>query len=596
MNLFNIKDPQFLKELSNTELTELSDEIRSFLIESISKTGGHLASNLGVVELTVALHKVFDTPKDKIVFDVGHQVYTHKILTGRIDGFSSLRKFEGLSGFPKFSESEYDAFETGHSSTSISAASGMVVANEHKNSDAQVVAVIGDGALTGGMAFEAINYFGQSNKKMTIILNDNEMSISNNVGAVSKMLKNLRANKNYISFKNILPKFLKRPFHKVTNAIKYTVEGTNIFQALGYKYYGPIDGHNIPKLIKYLEVAKNSSKPVIIHVKTKKGKGYQPAEDNQIKYHGIGYYEVDNGNTKEGGLSWSVGVSELVNKVVKDPLTVITPAMIHGSGLEVFEDRNLIDVGIAEAHATTMAAGIASQAEKVYLPLYSTFAQRAYDSLLHDIARPNLHVVIGIDRAGIVPNDGDTHQGIFDVSMFKAMPNMIITMPKDLKEAKELLEFGFNKNKNPFVIRYPKGLAIHGETSKEITTPSWILEAIGNSVNIITYGPNVQRIQKLTQENNIDANIVNARFIHPMDESLLDTLFNNKQPILIYEETVHSGSLGQSVKEYILSKGHRNIKHMFIQDIPDHGDIDNLRKVQNLDDVSLVKEMMKLCG
>lgn len=595
MKLSDIKDPQFLKELSNQELSELSSEIRQFLIESISKTGGHLASNLGVVELTIALHKVFDTPKDKLIFDVGHQVYTHKILTGRIKGFEQLRKFEGLSGFPKTSESVYDAFETGHSSTSISAASGMVVANEIDKNDSQVVALIGDGAFTGGMAFEAINYFGQSGKKMIIVLNDNEMSISSNVGALSKLLKGVRSSRSYISFKNFLPKFMKYPINKVTNAIKYTVEGTNIFETLGYKYYGPIDGHNIPKLIKYLEVAKKCEKPVIIHVKTKKGKGYTPAENDQVKYHGVGYYEVENGNTSIKGVSWSEAISNTVNEIVKEPLTVITPAMIHGSGLEVFNDRNLIDVGIAEAHATTMAAGLASQGKKIYLPLYSTFAQRAYDSLLHDIARPNLHVVIGIDRAGIVPNDGDTHQGIFDVSMFNAMPNMVITMPKDLNEARELIRYGFYSNNSPFVVRYPKGESFLGKPSDKITAPSWLVEETGKSLNVITYGPNVNRLAKLLASHNIDANIVNARFIKPMDIDVLNSVIDNKLPILIYEDVVQSGSLGQHIKDYILTKEFRKITHMHIKDIPDHGDVENLLKVQQLDDESILKEIKKIC-
>jgi len=596
MDLYSIKTPHFLNQMNNDDLTELSNDIRTFLIESISKTGGHLASNLGVVELTIALHKVFNTPKDKLIFDVGHQIYTHKILTGRINSFNTLRQFKGLSGFPKMSESFYDAFETGHSSTSISAATGMVVANENANNPSEVVAVIGDGAMTGGMAFEAINYFGHSGKKMIIVLNDNEMSISDNVGALSKLLKGLRSSKKYIGFKNIVPRFIKRPMNKITNALKYTIEGTNIFETLGYKYYGPVDGHNIPKLIKYLELAKNETRPVIIHIKTKKGKGYEPAENNQVKYHGIGYYEVENGNTPKKGLSWSVGISETINEVVKDTLTVITPAMIHGSGLQVFKDRQLIDVGIAEGHATTMAAGIAASHQKVYLPLYSTFAQRAYDQILHDIARPNLHVVFGIDRAGLVPNDGDTHQGIFDVSMFNAMPNMTITMPKDLNEARELIKYGFYKNDSPFVIRYPKGETYLGKTSTEIDKPSWVIEEKGSEVNIISYGPDVNRILKLVINNNIQANVINARFIKPMDLKVLDEVISNELPILIYENVVESGSLGQTIQSYIAEKTYRKVKRMFVESIPEHGDISNLLREQGLDDTSIINEIKKLCA
>ncbi len=595
MDLFSIKSPEFLNNLSNDELIEVSSEIREFLIESISKTGGHLASNLGVVELTIALHKVFDMPKDKIIFDVGHQVYTHKILTGRIDRFSTLRQFNGLSGFPKREESFYDSFETGHSSTSISAAAGIVNANIQAGKNDQVIALIGDGSMTGGMAFEAINYFGHTNQKMIIVLNDNEMSISSNVGALSRLLKNIRSSKKYINLKKYMPKLLKKPMHKLTDALKYTVEGTNIFETLGYKYYGPVDGHSIPKLIKILEVAKASTKPVIIHVKTKKGKGYAPAENDQTKYHGIGFYEVENGNTIPKGLSWSEGISAAINEIVTEPLTIITPAMIHGSGLSVFSSRNLIDVGIAEAHASTMAAGVAVSGQLVYLPLYSTFAQRAYDSILHDIARQNLHVVIGIDRSGIVPQDGDTHQGIFDVSMFNAMPNMVITMPKDLNEARELIKYGFYKNDSPFVIRYPKGAAYNGVVSSEIIAPSWLYEVNGEKINIITYGPNVNRLIKITLNSGIDANIINARFIKPMDYSTLDKIIDNELPILIIEEVVESGSLGQQIATYIAKKTFRKLKLMNISSIPQHGDVLNLRRVQGLDDKNILKEIKKLC-
>lgn len=591
MDLRDIKNPHFLKQLSNDELVELSADIRQFLIESISKTGGHLASNLGVVELTIALHKVFDAPKDKIIFDVGHQSYVHKILTGRIQGFNSLRQFNGMSGYPKLSESPYDVFETGHSSTSISAAAGFVVANKNLNKDGEVIAVIGDGAMTGGMAFEAINYFGHTDQKMIIVLNDNEMSISDNVGALSKVLKGIRSSRPYISFKNIIPKFMKSPINKLTNALKYTIEGTNIFETLGYKYYGPVDGHNLPKLMKYLEVAKKETRPVIIHVRTKKGKGYEPAEANQEKYHGIGYYEVENGKTKEPGLSWSVGVSEMVNDVVKDHLTVITPAMIHGSGLNVFRDRELIDVGIAEGHAATMAAGIASMNQYVYLSLYSTFAQRAYDQILHDIARTDMHVVFGIDRAGIVPSDGDTHQGIFDISMFQAMPNIVITQPKDLNEARELIEYGFYKNRHPFVIRFPKGNTYPGVKAEPINEPSWIQETEGDQINIISYGPNINRIIKIAVNSDISANIYNARFINPIDEKMLQEIKENGLPTLVYEEVIESGSLGQTLK----AKYNLNVEMMNLTSIPDHGDRENLLKFYELDDKSILRRIRKLC-
>ncbi|XMB87258.1 1-deoxy-D-xylulose-5-phosphate synthase [Mycoplasmatota bacterium WC44] len=594
MELLKISNPNFLDNLTNDELIDLSNDIRKFLIESISKTGGHLASNLGVVELTVALHKVFNSPKDKFIFDVGHQCYTHKILTGRADSFSTLRQFKGLGGFPKLSESPHDVFETGHASTSISAAAGFSVANKLNNNEDDVIAIIGDGAMTGGLALEAINHFGQHDEKIIIVLNDNEMSISNNVGAMSKLLKGIRTNKRYLKTKSKVPKFVKSALSNFLQTVKFYIEGSNIFESLGYKYYGPVDGHDIKDLVKNLEIAKECKNSVILHIKTEKGKGYEPAIKNKVKWHGVGNYKVESGEMPTNGKkSWSKMIAETVKEVAKN-VTVVTPAMIAGSSLDIFE-KNLIDVGIAEGHAATMAAGLAINNRKVFLPLYSTFTQRAYDNILHDITKQNLHVVIGVDRAGIIPHDGDTHQGIFDISMFNAMPNMIITMPKDADEAYKLLDYGFNNNEHPFTIRYPKGYVEKNHISGKISKPSWVKEMTGSDINIITYGPDVLRIQNLLTTNNISANLFNARFIKPIDKSMLDEIINNDLPTLIYETVIESGSLGQTVISYLVSKTNSvNIKLMNLKEIPLHGDVENLLKEHSLCDKSILENIKEL--
>ena len=597
MDLFKITGPDFLNHKSNDELIDLSDEIRNFLIKSISKTGGHLASNLGIIELTVALHKVFESPIDKIIFDVGHQCYTHKILTGRASQFSTLRQFNGISGFPKRNESPHDVFETGHSSTSISAAVGFVEARRQDEANHEVIAVIGDGAMTGGLAFEAIHHFGQSDEKVIIILNDNEMSISNNVGALSKILKGIRINKQYIYTKNIVPRFIKNILSNSVSTVRYFFEGSNIFESLGYKYYGPVDGHNINDLIKHFEIAKNCNKSVIIHVRTEKGKGYEPAQNNKVKWHGVGNYTVETGEfSAKGNLTWSRVIANAVNEI--DDVTVITPAMISGSNLEVFKEKILIDVGIAEGHAATMSAGLAINNKKVFLPLYSTFAQRAYDNILHDIDRQNLNVVLGIDRSGIIPSDGDTHQGIFDISMFNAMPNMQIVMPKDSNEAKMLVKYAFDINKGPIAIRYPKGKVSEMESTGKITKPGWkkeLSEKNNATINIITYGPDVDRFNSLIKQNKIKANLYNARFIKPLDHNMIDEILQSNIPTLIYENVVESGSLGQSVVSYMSSKSQNfQVKMMNIKTIPDHGDVDSLLKQHNLDDESIISTIKEL--
>ncbi len=586
MELSKIDNPSFLKQLTIEELNQLATEIRELLIESISKTGGHLASNLGVVELTIALHKVFNSPVDKLIFDVGHQAYVHKILTGRINKFAELRKYKGLSGFPKISESEHDVYETGHSSTSISAAIGFKFAD----CGGEVISIIGDGSLTSGVALEALTFAGDLKEKIIIIINDNNFSICKNVGGLSKVLNNLRVNKTYLGIKKGIPKDVKKIGKNIIRPIKYLINNPNYFEALGYKYYGVVDGHDFKDLLKYLEFAKKSTESVIIHVKTEKGKGYEPALLNSPKFHGVSSSDSDNFKTLK--ISYSEYISECVNNLKIDDLITITAAMSQGLRLEHL--KKVIDVGIAESNAGIIAAGIAINKKPVYLPMYSTFSQRAYDSFLHDIAKMNLKVVIGLDRAGIVPGDGDTHQGIFDISMFYPMPNVKITMPKNSSEAKALVEYAFFKNDNPFVIRYPKSDI---EIKEEVTVLNgeWIKETSGE-INIISYGPDVNRIISICENNSISATIYNAIFIKPYCTKSLDQIIVSNKPLLIYEQVIEHGNLASAVGSYLLENGYSSkVKQMNLKTIPTFGDTVSLLTEHKLDDKSILEEIRKIC-
>ena len=448
MKIENIKNPNFLKKYNENELYKLSDEIRNFIIESVSKTGGHLASNLGAVELTITLHYVFNSPKDKFIFDVGHQSYTHKILTGRAKDFHNLRKLNGISGYQKRCESIYDCYEAGHTSTSIAAALGFAYTRDLNKDNNEVIAIIGDGSLTGGLAFEALNNISNINSKIIIILNDNSMSITKNVGGLSEFLTNIRLSNSYENAKQSYKKILLKSklglkIYNKTRNIKNRFKNKindNIFTNLNIDYLGPIDGHNIKELIKAYEKAKNSKKSILIHVITKKGKGYIPAELNSSKFHGIGKFDVETGKTKKSN---TTSISEIVSNTIYEfmkndnELVTITPAMIAGSKLEnIFKDfpDRCIDTGITESFATTLAGAIAINNKKVFLPIYSSFLQRAYDNINHDIARMNTHIVIGIDRAGLVGEDGETHHGIFDISFLNSIPNIVISMGKDNEE------------------------------------------------------------------------------------------------------------------------------------------------------------------
>jgi len=601
MKINEIKDPRFLKNLSNYELNNLSAEIREFLIDSLSQTGGHLSSNLGVVELTVAMHKVFNSPTDKIVFDVGHQAYTHKILTGRADQFSSLRQYKGLSGFIKRNESDHDVWEAGHSSTSLSGALGLAVARDLNKEDHHVVAVIGDATIGGGMALEALNDIGHLGKKLIIILNDNEMSISKNVGALSSSFAKLRSSKSYFGAKQEVKELITR-IPLIGNPIQKGVSGMNDrfksmilkqftwFEQLNIKYYGVIDGHDMDSLIKNLELSKEIDGPVLLHVVTKKGKGYKYAEEDQSgSWHGVSPFNIETGKSLKGlpdsHESWSNIISWTVEDLAEsdDDICCITPAMSTGSKLEYFRSKypeRFFDCGIAEEHATTFAAGLAVAGKKPFLSIYSTFLQRSYDQLSHDVCRQKLPVVLGIDRAGIVGADGETHQGIYDVSFTQHLPNMTITMPKDGFEAQHLMFSAFKYNL-PISVRYPRGSTFFKKVDEYqlIQYGTWTKESDG-FVNVITYSEHVTKLQAFLSANDVEVSMYNARFIKPFDNEMFDKILSNGKPIVIYEEAAKIGSLGSELITYANSKGYnQTIEHIAIKDeFVQHGDVLSILK------------------
>lgn len=608
MKIIDIKDPKFLKKYSLKELNALCQDIRDFMLQNISKTGGHLASNLGIVELTVALHYVFSSPKDKFIFDVGHQSYVHKILTGRAKHFPSLRQFNGLSGYQKRKESPHDPFEAGHTSTSIAAALGFAYARDLNNEKNEVIAIIGDGSMTGGLAFEALNNVETLKSKVIIILNDNTMSISENVGGLSKFLKKVRLSHSYEiaskNYRNFLTKFtLGQKLFDLTYNIKEKFKhriNDNLFTNLNIDYLGPVDGHNIEELVKALKKAKRSKKSILVHVVTKKGKGYLPAEENASAWHGVSSFDVATGKLKK---STTTSLSEVVSNTVhefmeedKDFVT-ITPAMITGSKLEkIFKDfpSRSIDTGITESFATTLACAISLNNKKVFLPIYSSFLQRAYDNINHDIARMNAHVVIGIDRAGLVGEDGDTHHGIFDISFLNSIPNLVICMGKDNEEIRNLLYTGFYKQQSPFCIRYERANLAYSKTPfQEIEVGTWeYLQKVKNCKNtIISYGTDVTNLYEKLKGENI--NIINARFIKPIDKKILKELIRTHQKIFIYETNIKTNSLGTNILEYFNHKEAKNkvrltgIDNKYIN----HGKVGDLKKDLNLDLDSIIPEI-----
>lgn len=563
-DLLEIKDPSFIKDLSVKELKILAEEIRQFLIDNISKTGGHLSSNLGVVEITLAMYYVFDPEKDKFLFDVGHQSYVHKILTGRAKEFSTLRQYKGLSGYINKEESKYDIWESGHSSTSISAMAGMLIAEENK--DNKIISLIGDSSIVNGVALEGLNFLGsQQDLAPIIILNDNKMGISKSVGALSGALSKLRGTKVWLGIKRFLnfifPNFINRFLHKVKRSIKAFVQQDNIFEDMGFDYHGPIKGNDIRACIKALKRIKNNNEPVILHILTEKGKGYKFSENDVYgNYHGVPPFNVETGKpleeTHEHSHSYSEIVSEyLIKKREQQQFYVVTPAMKSGAKLNKFAEKykkDFYDVGIAEEHAAVMSAGMALSNKKVVLLYYSTFAQRAYDQILNDIARQNLGVIIGIDRAGVVGEDGETHQGIYDISMFTGMPNVIVTMPKDSQELIGVFNYAFTLNK-PFIIRYPKKNEIVDLNNLDYNYQidnTWEVVKEGNDTCIISYGPDLIRYEKLIMDNNVNVGLVNARFIKPIDEVMLKNLSGKYNKIIVIEQVVNNGSLYSLILDY----------------------------------------------
>lgn len=622
MDLTSIKNPHFLKGLTNEELEELALEIRQFLINKLSVTGGHLGANLGVVELTLALHQHFDSPKDKFIFDVGHQSYIHKILTGRTDQFDTLRKYKGLSGFPKMSESEHDIWETGHSSTSLSAAMGMAIARDVKNEDHFVIPIIGDGALTGGMALEALNHIGHENKNMIVILNDNEMSIANNVGALHNALGRMRSAGKYHKVKEELEWLIKKvpavggkiaqTAERIKDSMKYFMVPGMLFEEFGFTYYGPVNGHDFEDLKENINYAKKTDGPVIIHVMTQKGKGYAPAEtDIKDKWHGVGPYKIDSGEKIKpvnAAPAWSEVISEAVRKKARTDqrITVVTPAMILGSKLDKFQKEfpdRLFDVGIAEQHATTMSAGLATQGMKPFLAIYSTFLQRAYDQLVHDVCRQNLNVFFGIDRSGLVGADGETHQGVFDVSFLRSLPNIVVMMPKDENEGQHMVHTAIEYDDGPIALRYPRGNGIGvpmDKSFKLIPIGSWETLKEGTDGVILTFGTTIEMAMEASQElyqKGYNVGVINARFIKPLDETMLDYFLNQKIPILTIEEAILKGGFGSAVLEYAEENNYHEavIKRMGIPDkYVEHGKVSDLLKEIDLTKEAAIKIMEQI--
>ena len=569
--LETINSPADVKALSLDELKQLAEEIRQFLISVISKTGGHLAPNLGVVELSLALHRVFSTPEDKIVFDVGHQSYIHKIITGRREQFPTLRQYGGLSGFPKRSESEHDAFGTGHSSTSISAALGMAVARDLQGKDYNVVAVIGDGSMTGGMAFEALNNAGTLHKKMIVVLNDNEMSISKNVGAMSEYLYQLRTGETYNKIKHDIEGWLKnmefgtdvlKAIRRLKGSVKYLMVPTSIFEELGFTYLGPVDGHDLQGLTEVLQAAKKIDGPVLVHVLTKKGKGYKPAEESPNKFHGTGPFEIATGK-KIANPNAPITYTEVFGKTLTElanedkEIIGITAAMPDGTGMSTFakaHPERFFDVGIAEQHAVTSAAGAAAAGMKPVAAIYSTFLQRAYDSVLHDICMQKLHVTLCLDRAGLVGDDGYTHHGVFDYAYLRSMPEMTIMAPKDENELRHMLKTAVDYD-GPVSVRYPRGSGVGVEINEPMhSLPIGKAEVLreGKDVCLWAIGSMVQsalQVAAKLAEQGISAGVVNMRFAKPLDKELLLAHAAQYGKIVTLEEGALQGGVGSAVLE-----------------------------------------------
>ena len=581
--LDKIDSPKDLKKISKTRLPILAAEIRKIIIDVVSKNGGHLASSLGAVELAIAIHYVFNTPDDKIIWDVGHQAYAHKILTGRRKDFHTLRKHQGVSGFTKKSESIYDAVTTGHSSTSISSSLGIICAKHMKNESSKVIAVIGDGSMTGGLAYEGLNQAGAINKNLIVILNDNEMSISRNVGAISSLLSRTFSTKYLQNFKNSIKEFLKSfPVigHQIYQFAKRSEESVKtfitpgmLFEAFNFEYYGPIDGHNLSHLVNILNNIKNMNKPILLHVTTKKGKGYPPAEKHPVYFHGVGSFEVKTGNAikhKTSNPTYTEIFGQTMVELAKNnkKIIAVTAAMPEGTGLTNFSQKfpdRFFDVGIAEQHGVTFAAGLATEGFKPVVAVYSTFLQRAYDQILHDVCIESLPVVFAIDRGGIVGEDGPTHHGLFDISYLRSFPNMVIMAPKDENELRQMLLTAIEHN-GPIALRYPRGAGSGTKLDENITKISIGKGEIlseGKDILILAIGKTVNDAiiaEKELKHKNISATIVNCRFIKPLDKDLICTLAKKIPNIITIEENTLPGGFGSAILECLNDNQITNIK------------------------------------
>ena len=615
--LERIQKANDIKELEPEELTVLAEEIRQFLIEKISKTGGHLASNLGVVELTMAMHLVFRLPQDKIIWDVGHQSYTHKILTGRKDGFDELRKYGGMSGFPKRKESECDAFDTGHSSTSISAGLGYIHARDLQQEHYNVISVIGDGSLTGGMAYEALNNASELKTNFIIVLNDNHMSISENVGGMSHYLAELRTAEFYTGLKkgvtNVLHSIpvvgdpIIEQIHRTKSSLKQLVVPGMFFEDMGITYLGPVPGHNISMLCKAFREAKKIKGPVLLHVLTQKGKGYEPAEKHPDKFHGVGPFHVETGEVespKKKDTYTDVFGKVICSEAAKNPKVVaITAAMADGTGLAGFRKKypdRFFDVGIAEEHAATFAAGLAAGGMKPVFAVYSSFLQRAYDQLIHDVALQNLPVVLAVDRAGLVGSDGETHQGIFDLSYLSNIPNMVVMAPKHKWELADMLRFAISYN-GPIALRYPRGSAYDDYQNFRSPIEYGKSEMLYDEAEIAVLSvghmfEEAVQVRGKLKEKGYSCTLVNARFVKPIDENILNRLCENHKLIVTIEENVQTGGYGEHVVEYVSRK---NLKVRVLtlalpDDYVEHGSIDVLRRETRLDVDSMTAKIQEI--
>lgn len=619
MLLETIEKENDIKKIPLEQMPVLAQEIRDFLLESLSKTGGHLASNLGAVELTMALHYVFSLPKDKIIWDVGHQSYTHKILTGRKDGFKNLRQYGGLSGFPKREESPCDAYDTGHSSTSISAGVGYVCASKVSGEEYHVVSVIGDGALTGGMAYEALNNAASLNKNFVIVLNDNKMSISENVGGISSYLSNLRTAESYTDLKSEVKKTLNKVpgigpvmvqrIHKTKDSIKQLMIPGMFFEDMGIKYLGPVNGHDCGRMIQIFQEAKKVNGPVLVHVQTEKGRGYEPARKHPARFHGTSAFNLEHGiPLKTGGKAnytdiFSTVMLKLADRVPN--LVALTAAMPDGTGLKRFRNRfpqRFFDVGIAEEHAVTCAAGMALGGMIPVVAIYSSFLQRAVDQIIEDVCLQNLHVIFAIDRAGLVGSDGETHQGCFDLSYLSMIPNMTVLAPKNKWELSDMLKFAV-RYQGPIAIRYPRGEAYDGleEYREPMVYGKSELIFEGEETALLSVGSMVEtavEVREKLRADKINATLVNARFIKPLDTKILDRLALKHKKIVTMEENVKNGGFGMAVSEY-MQKYHPEVRVQIIA-LPDafitHGNPKLLKAKAGIDADSIygaIKEAEK---